>query len=349
MRRTSTGEMPWCGARWRRWANAAALAAVGVLGVVPATVAAASSQAPTWTKQAPASSPRARFAAAMAYDAATGTVVLFGGENNSHVLGANTWTWDGTTWTKKQPATSPFGRSRAAMAYDAAAGTVVLFGGLGRGMPLADTWTWGGTTWTKRHPATSPSPRLGAAMAYDAATGTVVLFGGFGGHGTSLHLLGDTWVWDGTTWTKQHPASSPDARVGVAMAYDAHTGTVVLFGGEDGHRLNNDTWVWDGTTWTKRHPATSPSPRFDVAMTYDAATGTAVLFGGFGGHGNIALGRRLGDTWVWNGTTWTKQAPAVHPSNRELASMAYDAATRSVVMFAGDGNTRLLADTWIWR
>ena len=34
------------------------------------------------------------------------------------------------------------------------------------------------------------------------------------------------------------------------MAYDAATGTVVLFGGVDGpHHLNGATWTWDGNTW----------------------------------------------------------------------------------------------------
>ena len=65
-------------------------------------------------------------------------------------------------------------------------------------------------------------------MAYDAATGTVVLFGGDGSSGD----LGDTWTWNGTTWTEQTPATSPPARESATMAYDAATGTVVLFGGQ---------------------------------------------------------------------------------------------------------------------
>jgi hypothetical protein len=77
-------------------------------------------------------------------------------------------------------------------------------------------------------------------MAYDAATGTVVLFGGF-----NLRDLGGTWVWDGSTWTQQHPTTSPPARWLAPMTYDAATGTVVLFGGDPqtGNDLG-DTWVW---------------------------------------------------------------------------------------------------------
>ena len=132
---------------WRTLrAGAAAQAAVGLLGAVPPAVASASAQAPDWTKHLPAVHPPAEAGAAMAYDAATGTVVLFGGNGNS----SGTWTWDGTTWTEQHPAVHPPARDFAAMAHDAATGTVVLFGGNSLGaVPehlFADTWTWDGTT-----------------------------------------------------------------------------------------------------------------------------------------------------------------------------------------------------------
>jgi hypothetical protein len=283
----------------------------------------------------------------MAYDAATGTAVLFGGVN-LHGFLSDTWTWDGTTWTQQHPAVHPFARSEASMAYDATTGTVVLFGGFNNTVPnritLGDTWTWDGTTWTKQHPAVHPSPRDEASMAYDAATGTVVLFGGFNGD----RVFGGTWTWDGTTWTRQAPAASPPARHDASMAYDAATGTVVLFSGLD--RKNNyidDTWTWDGTTWTQQAPATSPLERAQGAMAYDAATSTAVLFGGDG----PGLTGDLADTWTWDGTTWTQQAPATSPLARDSAAMAYDTASSSVVLFGGE-NTNLkgfvLSDSWTW-
>ena len=65
------------------------LAAVGVPGVSQSAALPGSLSGPTWTQQTPATSPIARDDASMAYDAATGSVVLFGG------LGpfADTWTW----------------------------------------------------------------------------------------------------------------------------------------------------------------------------------------------------------------------------------------------------------------
>jgi hypothetical protein len=130
-------------------------------------------------------------------------------------------------------------------------------------------------------------------MAYDAATGTVVLFGGEARHGVTGTTLGGTWTWDGSTWTRQAPATSPPARYEASMAYDAATGTAVLFGGYNAASTRfADTWTWDGSTWTKQTPAKVPYPRAGASMAYDAATGTVVLFGGTSGH-------PLGNTWIW--------------------------------------------------
>ncbi len=79
-------------------------------------------------------------------------------------------------------------------------------------------------------------------MVYDPATGQLVLFGGEGYGGD---YLGDTWTWNGTTWTQQYPTTSPPARDGASMDYDPGTGQLVLFGGDDASGGNlNDTWVY---------------------------------------------------------------------------------------------------------
>jgi hypothetical protein len=118
----------------------AVLTAVGVLGLAPSVALAGSSPVRAWTQQHPGDHPVGRYGGSMAYDAATGSVVLFSGEGTP----ADTWVWDGTTWTQRHPATHPSARFEASVAYDAATGSVVLFSGLG-GRPgnLRDTWTWG--------------------------------------------------------------------------------------------------------------------------------------------------------------------------------------------------------------
>ena len=110
-------------------------------GALPA---AASTTAPslTWTQLSPATSPPARYSASMAYDPATGNMVLFGGIGSSGNALSDTWTWNGTTWTELSPATSPPARVGASMAYDPATGDMVLFGGIGSSDELlSDTWT----------------------------------------------------------------------------------------------------------------------------------------------------------------------------------------------------------------
>ena len=145
MKMISAGRGCWPGGRRLTAGAIALLSVVGVLGVFPSAVQARPSLGLNWTRQAPASSPPARANAAIAYDAATGTVVLFGGRGANGPFG-DTWTWDGSTWKKQNPAAHPSARVSAAMAYDAATGNVVLFGGVGiagGSVPSGDTWTWG--------------------------------------------------------------------------------------------------------------------------------------------------------------------------------------------------------------
>jgi hypothetical protein len=46
-----------------------------------------------WTQQTPATSPAPRWGPSMAYDAATRTVILFGGESGRYTTFADTWAW----------------------------------------------------------------------------------------------------------------------------------------------------------------------------------------------------------------------------------------------------------------
>ncbi|MFO7559880.1 MAG: hypothetical protein R6X10_13685, partial [Desulfobacterales bacterium] len=95
-------------------------------------------------------------------------------------------------------------------------------------------------------------------MAHDWGRQRAVLFGGRDATNTNL---GDTWEWDGQTWIRMNPATSPAARWYLAMAFDLARSRVVLFGG-DGGGVRGDTWEWDGVNWVQRLPATSPSPRY---------------------------------------------------------------------------------------
>lgn len=62
-----------------------------------------------------------------------------------------------------------------------------------------------------------------------------------------------------------------------------------------------------------------------------------------------AVSNYLNDTWTWNGTDWTKAAPATSPTpNRVDFALTYDGY--NVVMFGGRGDAgdSVKQDTWTW-
>jgi hypothetical protein len=111
----------------------------------------------TWTELTPTAHPSVCYGASMAYDQATGQMVLFGGVQTLsggkiNVL-SQTWTWNGSTWTQLAPAAHPSARYGASMAYDQATGQLMLFGGTaGTNVTYGNVWMWNGTTWTPNSP-----------------------------------------------------------------------------------------------------------------------------------------------------------------------------------------------------
>jgi hypothetical protein len=102
-----------------------------------------------WERVATVGPPPVR-AGRLAYDAARGVTVLFGGNRQRN----ETWTWDGVRW-QEYAVSGPPARSVHAMAFDAKRQRVVLFGGGGPGGPglyssFADVWEWDGVKWEQR-------------------------------------------------------------------------------------------------------------------------------------------------------------------------------------------------------
>jgi len=260
------------------------------------------------------------------------------------------------TWTRvAHLRPEPAYRDEVALAYDSERGRTVLFGG---SWGYDETWEWNGLFWEKPDYLDpefdgDPPRRQSHAVAYDAVRGKVVLFGGsdpiYG------QLLGDTWEWDGSSWTRRCDGvpsddvclEQPSARERHAMAFDPVTGNMVLFGGSTGVN-NGETWEWDGATWERRYPANAPSARRDHAMAADPGKGTVVLFGGY-------TSTRNGETWEWNGYDWTRRCDGVpagdtcpsQPTARFNHSLAYDNARGNVVLFAGSAAS-VSDETWEW-
>lgn len=292
----------------------------------------------------PPPGPSPTYGASMVEDYADGYDLEFGG-CGAECGNVSTWTYSSTfsdtagvptPWESLAPglsaANSPPARMNASMVYFNDAPSVVevvLFGGLSsNGTLLNDTWAFAAGTWTLQHVANdqAPSPRQAAAFAYNSTNSDAVLFGGCG----STCPLGDTWLlkWTGAklSWTHASPTSSPSARYGSVLGYDAVDGLMVLFGGCGSTCPLGDTWTFkDGAspTWTQCTAGTcasgsAPSARWGAALTYDQGNHELVMFGGCGAT------CPLGDTWVFNMTNLLRPRWS-QPMMGQTATARYDA------------------------
>lgn len=244
------------------------------------------------------------------------------------------------------------------------------------------TYEWDGSRWSVPHEYGGPVGRYWHAMAFDSNRNVTVLFGGrdfnqFGGV-----ALGDTWEWDGTTWTLRS-TTGPAPRDSHAMCFDSARGVTVMTGG-----ISGGTWEWDGVSWFERstggrllygspsamvfdsvrnvivafdgsptsvtsewngvnwteRSVMGPSPRSGYGMAFDPVRNRTVLFGGdpYGG------GPNLNDTWEWDGTSWTQMA-AMFPTTRRRMAMTYDPVRQKTIMYGGEADgTGGYGDIWSW-
>ena len=255
------------------------------------------------------------------------------------VTGALTFT---ESWLGLQPATQsngPSARSFAA-AGNSPGGQMLLFGGANGTNLFNDTWAWSGNQWAQLSPANHPAARWGAGMALDTQHNQTILFGG-SSNAAGTTALGDTWFWNGTSWTASGGAAAT-ALIQPAMAYDPIHGQTVLFGGSNGSTTVNQTWLFDGSNWTQASPSSFVPARSGAAMLYDAVHGQIVMFGG------VNAGNYMNDTWIWNGTNWTQQSPATNPPGRANAAFVYDQQHGTVILGGGIGASGAISDTWVW-
>lgn len=256
-------------------------------------------------------------------------------------------------------------RARHAAAYLAATQTLVVFGGTDDVGASDAQWERGPDgTWTQRT-IPRPSPRVGAAMVYDELNQRIVLFGGSPDLVTATSRgLGDTWTYDGTTWTPLTSTPAPAPRWGANMAY-AGNGRLVLFGGRSVpapacstppcDEWHTDTWELTGSTWKQITSTPRPPGRFHAGITWApfAVDPRVVMFGGSGDNGG-GFGI-LADTWEYRreelaGAGWTLRArvAASDPPVLQAPAVAFDASSAKVVMFGGVGPLLPLSATWMF-
>ena len=200
--------------------------------------------------------------------------------------------------------------------------------------------------WQQWSPANRPSARERAAMAFDAQRGTVLMVGGITSSGS---LVGETWEWDGETWTQlQVPSgSNPPNHYGAAIAEYPTRNSIVLFIGRGiAGSLRSRTHAWDGQGWALQAPSSAPSPRWMARMAHDPVSDRVILFGGLGS--TSSPNPTFGDTWAWDGTDWTQLTPISSPPARFAHSMCLDPTTGQILLFGGQSSTGFFNDTWTW-
>jgi hypothetical protein len=251
-------------------------------------------------------------------------------------------------WTQLTPAAAPSARAGTLGVSDG--GGMLVFGGLVGNAPNTwsnELWRFDGAAWTNLTPAAGalPPDRDFYAAAWDPARSRYVLFGG---RGVGTANLGDTWEWDGASWTQLAPATSPSPRQWAAMTYDVTLGKCVLFGGNTnlgGTAYVNDTWTWDGANWVQLAPATSPSLRGRGFFSYDPTRLQAIYYGGRN------ASTALADTWKWDGTNWTQIVTVTRPGSLGVGGLfaygcTYDLLRDRHVVFGGTRTGATLATVW---
>ncbi|MER3453949.1 MAG: hypothetical protein C4318_02160 [Acidimicrobiia bacterium] len=228
-----------------------------------------------------------------------------------------------------------------------------------------------------------PIDHSNSAAAFDAARGQIVTFGGT----TFIFAeLDETWVWDGTNWTKLNPPTKPPKRSRAQMAYDPINQRIVMFGGfQQAVGPLYDTWEWDGTNWTMPSSANPPSlggtaaqspfaPDFGTKaglmlgkMVWDPVRQEIVLFGGLTiDTTNFELGGST-ETWVYKNGEWSKRNPVTPLPPRLAPAGAADVGRSQIIAFGGalpnffftdhsesfeekplKDQESVLSDTWSW-
>jgi Galactose oxidase, central domain len=178
---------------------------------------------------------------------------------------------------------------------------------------------------------------------------TLVLFGGAG---ISTQYLGDTWIFDGASWSSvggDAGAAGPPGRSGAVMT--TACGVAVLFGGIAASQVPlADAWQWNGATWT---PVTSsPEGRYGAAA---GTLGDAVyVFGGEtspdGGASASQVVSAPDSLLAWSGSNWSSPGPPSLGRGPTPSLFATLTQTRSgLLLFGGSDVTGLTVygETWL--
>lgn len=330
---------------------------------------------PRWTQLFPTAHPSPRAMSMMAYDAADGYVVLFGGLGGIYQQGDidqyhclnDTWTYHGGVWTNLS-IPGPPQTCWGAMTYDAADGYVVAY--LMRGPnPLGspaftmvnETWTFSHGKWTQVNTFEPPADDYWVAMTYDGVTQRVLMYCDCqSAIGTAV---GQTWEYSEGTWDQITTATVPPPPLaGVELTFDAADGYPLLLAGPantgPGSGATNGTWAFVDGNWMQEPVLPVPYDG-QGALAYDSKDGYAIRFGVGsieGGPTNWSSRQSLENaTWLYSTQRWTDADIPGPTGPRALQAMTFDPADGYLLLFGGywggkvnNITSYLHNDTWIF-
>ena len=315
-------------------------------------------RANTWRQAFTFLKPAPRSQAQFATDAASNTIWLLGGLDETGLFYyTDLWGYRNGQWFRSTEI--PGACDGPLTAFDTDRGVLVA------NCAGAETYEWNGTEW-KSFPslATKPQVRRFAAMVYDPKLKKTVLYGGFNAN----NYRNDTWTWNGTAWTevKSDKDEKPPHRGQMAMWYDPLQQKVILYGGLGRGSVNeritrySDMWAFNGTGWTKLNVTETPGMRFGPQVAVNPVTGKTLLFGGLKAEivpddpdQKALVQFFVNDTWEWDGTAsrWTRvevDTTTPEPDVRENGAIAWDPVGSRLVMFAGYAYGFYRSDIWEW-
>jgi len=186
---------------------------------------------------------------------------------------------------------------------------------------------------------------------------------------------GPGWIQLGPAHKTTGGPPAPAKRLLQSAVYDPATNRMIVFGGATqdfgNFGLYNDVWVLanaDGTggasAWVQLTPSGAPpAPRFGAGGVYDPGSNRLIIFGGLLRENanmfppcNPAINTGdSNDVWVLTNANglggtpaWTRLSPAGEPpSERRSGVVVYDAASRRLIVFAGNEACAKESDTWV--
>ena len=355
-----------------------------------AAVSNAPAPAALWTQLQPTgTAPIARISHSAALDATNDRLIVFGGRSAGGALN-DVWVLTNATgvsgtaaWTPLTPTGGPpTARYYALAAYDPASNRLAIYGGVNQSNQiLSDYWILtnangqGGTpVWSQVTPTGLPGTRTQSAGAADPAGNRLLVFGGVGCSSVSCTPYNDAYVAtnaSGATATPsftrlQGTGTNPLGRYNTAMAYDAASNRVLVFGGQPSTSLSadpsaraNDAWalsnangVGAAAAWSLISATTAvPAARESHTAIYDASNSRLVIFGGAGTDNTTRS-----DTWTLSSPatsgTWTPyaQSSSPRPTARASHSAVYSPQQGRMVVFGGNlGASQYVNEVWVLR